>query len=316
MNFLHSFVSKRGAIQAALAATLMLLFFGCGPDTDAVLVDFSKTTKAETAKPESPSEETLRVAVGAMISPKETFTGYREFLNYIGAEIGRSVDLVQRKTYQEVNSLLKEGRIDLAFVCSGPYAMGKEEYGLEILATPEVRGSHFYQAYLIVNKESGIDSLESLRGRTFAFTDPDSNTGRLVPAYWLYEIDERPETFFRKTVYTYSHDNSILAVSKGLVDGASVDGLIWEYYHRQSPAFTEKTRIIRKSDNYGIPPLVVHKSVSPVFREQIRHVLLTMHLAPEGQRILKELMIDRFIIPNEQWYARIREMSRELASER
>jgi len=82
----------------------------------------------------------------------------------------------------------------------------------------------------------------------FAFTDPDSNTGRLVPTFWLSQIGERPESFFSKTIYTYSHDNSILAVNRALVDGAAVDGLIWEYYHRKNPVFTSKTRVIRKSE--------------------------------------------------------------------
>ena len=44
--------------------------------------------------------------------------------------------------------------------------------------------------------------------------------------------------FFSNTIYTYSHDNSIMAVAKGMVDGASVDGLIWEFYHQRKPTIT------------------------------------------------------------------------------
>jgi phosphonate transport system substrate-binding protein len=110
------------------------------------------------------------------------------------------VQFIQRKTYGEVNELIGKGQIDLAFICSGPYATGKEKYGFEILATPQVRGSPFYHAYLIVNKNSDIRRLEDLRGHTFAFTDPASNTGRLVPLYWLNHMGERPETFFSKFI--------------------------------------------------------------------------------------------------------------------
>jgi phosphonate transport system substrate-binding protein len=104
-----------------------------------------------------------------------------------------------------------------------------------------------------VNKESGYQSLENLRDRVFAFTDPDSNTGRLVPVYWLAERNERPENFFAKTIYAYSHDNSILAVARGLVAGAAVDGLVWDYYNRKNPAFTSLTRIIKKSESERNP---------------------------------------------------------------
>jgi phosphonate transport system substrate-binding protein len=111
---------------------------------------------------------------------------------------------VQRKTYGEINELIGVGQIDLAFICSGPYAGGKEKFGFEALAMPLVRGSHLYQSYLIVNKDSSFQKLDDLRGKIFAFTDPESNTGKLVPTYWLSEEGEKPEDFFAKTIYTYS----------------------------------------------------------------------------------------------------------------
>jgi phosphonate transport system substrate-binding protein len=224
------------------------------------------------------------------------------------------VQFVQRKTYGEINELLGLGQIDLAFICSGPYVTGKPIYGFELIATPEVQGSHFYQSYLIVNRASQFKSIEDLRGRVFAFTDPESNTGKLVPAYWLYEMGQQPEAFFSKTIYTYSHDNSILAVAKALVDGAAVDGLIWEYYHHKDPLFTSRTRIIKKSDPYGIPPIVASKFLSTTLKEHIRRSLMSMHKDPNGKPILGELMINRFTDAQDQWYDSIRQMEIKIAS--
>jgi phosphonate transport system substrate-binding protein len=188
------------------------------------------------------------------------------------------------------------------------------KYGFELLATPEVQNSHFYQSYLIVNKASQFHSLEDLKGRVFAFTDPDSNTGKLVPTFWLHDMGEQPETFFGKTIYTYSHDNSVLAVAKALVDGAAVDGLIWEYYHRKNPIFTSLTRIIKKSEPYGMPPIVASKYLNPELRKHIRQLFLTMHEDPAGEKILNELMIDRFSQARDDWYDSIRHMDQKIAS--
>ena len=293
---------------------LFLFCSGCGRSGDTQVVDFNKTIPVARPGEQPPAEHSLRVAVGAMISPKETFVYYRQILDYIGTNLGKNVQLVQRKTYGEINELFGKGEIDLAFVCSGPYANSKDKYGFELLATPQVQGSHFYHSYLIVNKDSPHRRLEDLRGRVFAFTDPDSNTGKLVPTYWLAQMGERPENFFGKTVYTYSHDNSILAVARGLVDGAAIDGLIWEYYHHNNPTFTSKTRIIRKSEPYGIPPLVVSRHSPSALKGSIRRLLLSMHQDPEGQQILSALMIDRFIAPQEAWYDSIRQMKQGLIS--
>ena len=246
-----------------------LIFFigiyvsGCGKDSDAVVVDFSKTVTVDRPISSDPESAQLKVAVAAIISPKETFVYYRQLLDYIGQKMGREIQFIQRKTYGEINELLAKGQIDLAFICSGPYVVGKEKFGFQLVATPEVQNSHFYHSYLIVSKTSAFRTLEDLRGGVFAFTDPDSNSGKLVPTYWLWQMGETAETFFRKTIYTYSHDNAILAVAKGLVDGAAVDGLIWEYYNNKNPIFTSKTDIIRKSEPYGIPPMVASNSIPP-----------------------------------------------------
>ncbi|MBW2064055.1 MAG: phosphate/phosphite/phosphonate ABC transporter substrate-binding protein [Deltaproteobacteria bacterium] len=308
--------SSRGVIIAWALMFIAMVFPGCGSDSDVPVVDFSKTLAVERPEEETGSGLVLKVAVGAMISPKETFIYYRQLLEFLGEKMGRNIQLVQRKTYEEINELLGKGDIDLAFICSGPYVLGKEQYGFELLATPVVQGSHFYRAYLIVNRESPFKSLDDLRGRVFAFTDPDSNTGRLVPIYWLAKRGEDPETFFGKTIYTYGHDNSILAVARALVDGATVDGLIWEYYNQRDPVFTARTRIIKKSEPYGIPPIVVSKYPSEKVKEQARRLLLSMHLEEKGRIILKELMIDRFMEPREEWYASIRHMQRVLRDEK
>ena len=300
-------------LACILILAVPIVFAGCGRDSDAIVVDFTKTVAVERPASPIPESVTFNVAVAAMISPKETFGYYRQLLDYIGTKLGREVQFIQRKTYGEINELLGIGKIDLAFICSGPYAAGKEIYNFELIATPQVQKSHFYQSYLIVNKASQFNRLEDLKGHVFAFTDPDSNTGKLVPTFWLFEIGEQPETYFSKTIYTYSHDNSILAVAKALVDGAAIDGLIWEYYHQKDPVFTSRTRVIRKSERYGIPPIVASKHLSSELKNRIRQLFFSMHNDPKGQKILAELMIDRFIAPRDEWYDSIRQMDLKIA---
>jgi phosphonate transport system substrate-binding protein len=311
----YRFIFKRNLFIFGLIISAGLSFlYACGGETDMRVVDFSKTVAVDRPIISVPESAQLKVAVAAIISPKETFVYYRQLLDYIGQKMGREIQFIQRKTYGEINQLLARGQIDLAFICSGPYVVGKEKYGFQLVATPEVQNSHFYHSYLIINKTSEFRTLEDLRGRVFAFTDPDSNSGKLVPTYWLWQMGETAETFFEKTIYTYSHDNAILAVARGMVDGAAVDGLIWEYYNNKNPIFTSKTRIIRKSEPYGIPPMVAANSISSELLTKIRILLFSMHQDPQGKAILKELMIDKFIVPKDKWYDSIRKINLELAS--
>ena len=284
---------------------------GCSSDQEPVFVDFSKKV-VENQSPEVLQDgSVIRVAVAAMISAKESVVYYHQLLDFIANQLGHKIELIQRKTYSEVNELLKNGKIDLAFICSGPYATGRQTYGFEALAVPQVRGRHSYHSYLIVNQNSTFQNLMDLRGHTFAFTDPESNTGRLVPAYWLAQQKEQPKEFFGKIIYTHSHDNSIMAVANSLVDGAAVHEQIWEYFNDKNPTFTSNTRIIKKSQPFGNPPVVASKDRPRQLKADIQRLLITMHLDPKGKKILDELMIDRFIHPEDKWYESIVAMKHE-----
>lgn len=119
---------------------------------------------------------------------------------------------------------------------------------------PQAYGDTVYYSYLIVHADSPICRFEELRNKKFAFTDPLSNTGKLVPTFMLAKMKETPDTFFQNFVFTKSHDRSIKAVALKVVDGATVDSLIWEYLNRTNPEFTAKTRVSKKSPPYSIPP--------------------------------------------------------------
>lgn len=263
------------------------------------------------------AEETLKIGVAAMISPKETVKYYREIVEYIGKKIGKPVEMVQRETYDEMDNLLEKGEVKIAFICSGPYVRDREKFGVELLVAPQSYGKPFYHAYIIVHKDSPVNSLAELKGKSFAFTDPKSNTGKLVPTYMIAKkFNTTPEQFFSKIIYTKSHDKSIEAVAKKVVDGASVDSLIYDYAAKKNPVYTSLTKIIEKSPPYGIPPVVVTKDFAPELKEKIKEAFLNMHNDPEGRRILDGIMVDKFIIPKDSDYNSVREMENWLKKQK
>jgi len=169
-------------------------------------------------------------------------------------------------------------------------AEGHRDFGLELLCAPVCSGKTEYHSYFIVHKNSPIQRLEDLRGKVFAFSDPLSNSGMLVPSYILAKMGESPESFFAKFIFTYSHDNSIVSVAERFVDGAAVDSLIWEHANATAPEHTARTRIIQRSAPCGIPPVVVSPSIDGALKESLRAAFLTMHEDPKGKRVLGKLV--------------------------
>jgi phosphonate transport system substrate-binding protein len=265
------------------------------------------------AVPGSASAEPLQIGVAAMISPKDTFKYYKSMIEYVGKKVGRDVELVQRPTYDEMDGLLKNEAVQVAFICSGPYIHDKADFGAELLVAPVANGKPFYHAYIIAPKDSPADSLEALKGKSFAFTDPKSNTGYIVPSYMVYkQFGKKPEGFFSDVTFTKSHDKSIEAVAKKQVEGASIDSLIYDFAAKVDPTYTKLTKIISKSPAYGIPPIVVTKGIPGQLKEKIRKAFLGMDSDPAGRAILTKLNIDKFIVPDDKNYDTVREMEAEL----
>ncbi|OFX62279.1 MAG: hypothetical protein A2046_15365 [Bacteroidetes bacterium GWA2_30_7] len=273
-------------------------------------VDFKKQNDSITNNNYKNSDSTINVAVSAMISPKETFKYYREIFDYLSKKINRKIILKQRKTYGEVNQMLENGQVDLAFICSGAYVNEDDKKNIDLLLVPLCNNKPYYQAYVIVNKNSGINHFGDLYCKSFAFTDPLSNTGCLYAKKLLKDNKVTGEGFFSKLVYTYAHDASIQLVQKNIIDGATIDGLIFEYLKTYYPDRVSNIRILEKSELFGIPPIVTSKYINSDIKNKIKNELLLMHNDSVGIQILKKLLINKFELGNDSNYNSIRKFKK------
>lgn len=257
----------------------------------------------------------LRVAIAAVISPEGTAESYALLLAYLEEELGRPVEVEQRRTYAEVNDLVETGEVDLAFVCTSAYIAGRKDFDMKLLVAPVVNGETFYHSQLIVPAESAAASMADLRGKVFAFTDPMSFTGRVYPTYLLQEIGETSGDFFQRTFFTYSHDDAIRAVANGLADGAAVDSLVLNFALARDSDLQNKINIIHTSPAFGIPPVVVSPNTRPQLRVELEAIFLNMHKNPEGMDALGALDIDRFTLVSVALYDQVEEITMSSASE-
>lgn len=276
-----------------------------------VYIDFTDTTSNKVNSSLSgDSSGYIRIAVASMSTPAETFFKYHDLFTYIEDKLKRKILLVQRKTYKEVNNLLKQNLIDMAFICSGAYVAGAAESAFDLFLIPERNNQHYYQAYVIVRQDSPFNNFSDLKGKKFAFSDSLSNTGMYYPLVRLNQLNSSPEDFFAENYMSNAHDNSIELVSRGIVDGASVNSLVYEYTSKMNPEKVMNLKIIEKSPFFGIPPVVVSKAIDTALKNDLFGIMTGMVKEKEGREVLKSLMINRFVPENDTIYNGIREMCR------
>jgi phosphonate transport system substrate-binding protein len=212
---------------------------------------------------------------------------------YLAAQLGRPVQLIKRRTYQEITALLLSGQLDAAWVCDDPYVQHEEQ--LALLAVPLYHHEPLYQTYVIVNEGSAAQSFDDIRGTVHAFSDPDSTSGFLVTRYLLALRQTAPAQFFRAFFFTYGHRNVVRAVASGLAESGSIDGYVWEVMREREPELINKTRVVYKSEQLGFPPIVGLKSASDTaLAKAISAAFIGMPADSLGRNILAILELDGF----------------------
>ena len=249
---------------------------------------------------------------GPSNSERESGTGDVDMVEYLGKRLGRPAELIRRSSYSEENELLRSGYCDLALVSGYAYLVGQRDFGLEPVAVPLVKGDSQCCSYLIVGADSPAGEWSDLLGKTFAFTDPLSTSGYVAPRYELMLRGETPDSFFRRTIFTYGDDNSVRAVAEKLVDAAAVESLAYDRMAALSPGLLKKTKIIARSEHFGAPLVVVNSQMSRTLREQLREAFLDMNHSPVGRTALEQIGAERFISPDPHLYDWDRDMSEKM----
>lgn len=239
-----------------------------------------------------------------------------ELRAYFAARTGRQVELVLRDSYRQIIDLLTQDQLDYAWVSAYPFVYLQQHARLPLLATPLYQGRPFFRAYLIVPvDDQRSQNLFDLKGKLFAFTDPYSHTGYLVPRYELKQKGLEPQTFFAKTFFTGGHKKAVQAVASGLADGGYVDSFVWDTLNAIEPELTGSTRIVTTSVEYGFPPFVASRKVGKREFLAMQQILIGMADDPQGKQLLKALNIDGFVAGDPKWYGDVARMMRAMGDQ-
>ena len=216
------------------------------------------------------------------------------------------------KSYAGMKTLLLNDSIDFAYICGSTYVDLKPSGKIELLVLPVVDNKPFYNSLIITLKNSPYSNLFDLKGKVFAISDPESNSGSLVPKYMIYKKGYDYNSFFKKVIATYDHGESIEAVLSGYVDGASVDSVVYRAFVYKNPKKAKMLKVINRFGPYPIPPFVIRKDISIKIKKELANAFLNMSKSKEGKQILKSLAIDNFIKPGSLSYQKIRDIKNYL----
>ncbi|OWU80673.1 phosphonate ABC transporter substrate-binding protein [Phaeobacter sp. 22II1-1F12B] len=148
---------------------------------------------------------------------------------YAEETLGVPTKLFAPADYNGVIQGLLGGTLDMAWLGASGYAavyLSDPEVVEPVLVKINLDGSYGYHSIGFARKDSGITSLDDMKGKVFGFGDPNSTSGYLIPSIEIpAETGASMESgdFFGEVKFTGGHEQTIVAVNNGDVDG----GVTW-----------------------------------------------------------------------------------------
>jgi phosphonate transport system substrate-binding protein len=228
---------------------------------------------------------------------------------YLSARLARPVVFVQRGSYREIVDLLLGDGVEAAWLCGHPFVLYEQR--LALVGVPRYQGAPLYRSHLIVPvQDASTARIADLRDRVFAYSDPLSNSGYLVPRAELLQGGVNPQRFFKRSFFTFSHRKVVEAVRAGLADAGAVDGYVWDTLHAQQPDVVAGVRVAWRSAPHGFPPVVARASWAATERQALAEALMGMSQSAPGRELLARLNLDAFEPANAAQFTSIRTLLR------
>ena len=144
-------------------------------------------------------------------------------LDIVAKHTGMKVDTFVGSDYNATIEALRAGHVDVALLGPFSYVLATTVAPVEAFAVTVIARTMqpSYQSIIIAPKDGPVNSLADLKGRTFAFVDPGSTSGFMVPSAAFIKAGITPEKDFRQVMYSGGHDATIVAVGSGKVDAGS-----------------------------------------------------------------------------------------------
>lgn len=214
---------------------------------------------------------------------------YQPFMDYLAKKLDMEVELFVANDYAGTVEAMRAGKIDLASYGPLSYVLAADIANAEAFAAgyTEEQGI-YYKSFIIVHKDSDIHSIPDLKGKTFAFVDPASTGGHLIPRMAMVDNGIDPEVDLASVVYVGGHDACAAAVQNKNVDAAAIVKHMYERAIAQGILVEEDVRIIDVSEPFPGGPWAWRKDLPQDLKDKIKDAIL--NIPEEDFENLKDFM--------------------------
>jgi phosphonate transport system substrate-binding protein len=250
--------------------------------------------------------DTLRVSAIPDEAPTELLRKFKPLGAYLEQQLGMKVEFVPVSDYAAVVEAIAADRIDLAWLGGFTFVQTRLKTGNAIPLVQRAEDEKFTSK--IISADPAVQSLQDLKGKTFAFGSVSSTSGSLMPRYFMLQDGIKPEEFFSRIAYSGAHDATAAWVQAGKADGGVLNASVWNKLVAAGKVDTDKVKVIATTPPYFDYNWTVRGTLDAGLRDKIQAAFLALDPAkPEHKAILDLQAASRFILTKAENYQGIEE---------
>jgi len=220
--------------------------------------------------------QTLRL--GLIITESGTMEHWQPVMTYLEKRLGIKVKAYVGTDYTATIIAAKKQDVEAGWLGPESYVLATKE-GAPIIAVAKgfKNGLAGYHSLLITRADSGIMNMADAKGKTFAFNDPASTSGYLMPMiHFLKDMKVKPDQYFSKVAFLGSHENTAVAVATGKVQVSSNNDLNMTSLFASGRIKKEDIRILWTSATIPSDPIWVQKALPADLQAAIQEAFLAV----------------------------------------
>ena len=238
-----------------------------------------------------------------------------QLADYLEELLGIPVNFQISEDYDQAVDWLVEGKVEMAFL--GPFAYVKAQQRnpqIEPIVAPIEKGTDqpWYKSVIVVNGDSGINTVEDLKGRNFSFVNQSSTSGYLVPSVHLKMVGIDPEQDFVALQYAGSHNKNVEALVTGKVEAITINQPTYLNALEAGKLPADQYKLIWESDPIPNAPVVISSQLSPQLKTDLQKALID---APKDLVAVSGAKSDGYTLVQDEDYDPIRKLQQFMEPE-
>lgn len=238
---------------------------------------------------------TYTFAVVPQFEQRKLFAIWKPVVDELQKRTGHSFKLVATLTIKDFERKLSRGAFD--FVYANPYHIMKVSHSQGYI--PLVRDEEALRGVLVVRKDSPIQHISELEGKTVAFPSPNAIGASLLmraDLSRLYHVKVTP-------LYVKTHSSVYFHVVNGLT---AAGGGVEKTLHEQDDSVQDALRVLYTTREMPSHPIAAHPRVSKTLRNKVQHALLEMGRTRDGLKLLDKVPMHKVVATSLEDYTPMR----------